>query len=207
MSKKTHLTRKTTEVPIIGQPKDISDFSVLPTKLDVLKYFEWVRNQLKLEGCYQPAKRVIAMRVALKIEELWKKASIPVCTTDNIRYMILKLHEQGEKLKKSSGGTRKHLKTYKVSVEKFKSNIVNNLFDICSCKCDLNNCHCPAAKKVPPIEREFLNDQRSIRIMTIGGCDKKQTKKLEKKIERKLKSFQSVINVSHQQTKNIELIS
>lgn len=44
MSKIPHLTRKTTDMPVIGQPINVSGFNVLPTKMDVLKYeyFEWV---------------------------------------------------------------------------------------------------------------------------------------------------------------------
>lgn len=100
MSTKTYLTRKTTDAPIIGQPVHIGAIKVLPSKIDVLRYFAWVRNQLKSEGCHHPEKKVIAMRVARKLEEIWKKASIPVSSTRNIVLMILKLHERCEKIKK-----------------------------------------------------------------------------------------------------------
>lgn len=201
MSKKAQSTRKSTDCRLIGQPKDISDINVLPTKLDVLRYFEWIRKHLKSEGCHQPEKKVIALPVALKLEELWSKASLPVSSTLlNIMYMILKLHEQCRNTKKSM---KKHSSRFKESVNKFKSNTVNRLFDICSCKCEVNNCCCPAAKKVPLIERAFLSDQRSQRLMIIGGCDKRErVKKMGKRIERKSK-----INASLQKIEKVGLTS
>lgn len=194
MSKKT--TRNSTGVPIVGQPLDISAINVLPTKSDVLRYFEWVRNQLKSDGCHAPEKKVIAKRVSLKLEEIWKRASIPVSSTNNIVFMILKLHERCEKIKKSSGCNTKNAKSFNVSVEKFKSDIVN-LFDICSCKCrDLEKCLCPAFRKVPKLEHAFLKDQKSLRMMIMGSIDAVETKKIEKRIKRKEKSMLSELNRS-----------
>lgn len=202
MSNKTYSTRKTTDSLIIGHPVDISVMNVLPTKVDVLRYFEWVRNQLKSEGCHQPERKVIAMHVARKLEEIWKKASIPVSSTNNIVFMILKLHERCEKIKKSSGCNPKNAKSFKTSFENFKSDIVNGLFDICSCKCkNLENCLCLAARKVPRLEHEFLNDQRSTRAMIIGGCDALESKKLKKRRTRQEKSLQSEQNRSLRLTK------
>lgn len=194
MSKKniSVTTRKCTEVTIVGQPLDISAYNVLPTKREVLKYFEFVRNELKFEGCHQPEKKVIAGRIAHKLEEIWKKASIPVSSTNNIVFMILKLYERCEKIKKSSGHSKKNIKSFKVAVDKFTSDIENSLFDICSCKCrDLDKCLCPTPKKVPKLEHPFLIDQRSSRAMIIGGIDQKETNKMEKRNKRKEKSMQS----------------
>lgn len=147
MSKKPHLTRQITDMPVIGQSIELSDFNVLPTKMDVLKYFEWVGIEMKQEGTHQPVKKVIAMRVALKIEEIWKRASIPYCGIKNTIFMVLKLHEQLEKIKKCSGPKRKYPNSYKDSVTSFKSKTETALFDICTCKCDLSNCICPSEKK------------------------------------------------------------
>uniref|UniRef100_A0A6P7F9D5 Uncharacterized protein LOC114326077 n=1 Tax=Diabrotica virgifera virgifera TaxID=50390 RepID=A0A6P7F9D5_DIAVI len=197
MSKKTNTitTRKCTEAPIVGQPLDISDINVLPTKSDVLRYFEWVRNQLKSEGCYQPQKKLIAMRVTHKLEQIWKKSSIPVSSTNNIVFMILQLHERCEKINKSSDCNTKNAKSFKVAVEKFRSDIDNSLFDICSCKCsELDKCLCPAPRKVPKLEHAFLTDQRNLRMMIIGGIDQAETKKIEKRNKRKEKSLQSKLS-------------
>lgn len=197
MSKKTNATtRKSTEVPIVGQPLDVSAINVLPTKSDVLRYFEWVRYHLKSEGCHQPQKKVIAMQVSRKLEEIWKKASIPVSSTNNIVFMVLKLHERCENIKKSSGPNTKNSKSFKVSVEKFKSDIVN-LFDICLCKCkDLEKCSCPSIRKVPKVEHAFLTDQRNLRKMIIGGIDLVETKKIEKRNKRQEKSLRSELNTN-----------
>lgn len=141
------------------------------------------------------------MRVARKLEQIWKKASIPVSSTNNIVFMILKLHERCEKIKKSECNT-KNAKSFKTSVETFRSDIVNSLFDICSCKCnDLEKCLCPPPRKVPQLEHEFLNDQRNLRVMIIGGIDAVERNKLEKRNKRNEKSLQSELNRSLQPTK------
>lgn len=60
---------------------------------------------------------------------------------------------------------------------------------------------CPAGRKVPPLEHEFLKDQRSLRVMIIGGRDAIESKKLKKRSKRKEKSLQSELNRSIQVTK------
>lgn len=206
MSKKPHVTRQTTDRPVIGQPIDVSEFNVLPTKMDVLKYFEWVRIEMKQEGIHQPAKKVIALRVALKLEEIWKRASIPVCGTKNTIFMVLKLHEQLEKIKKCSGPKRKYPNSYKDAVTSFQSKTETALFDICTCKCDLSNCICSIDKKVPALEHEFLLDQRGPRLMSIAECDKNETKKLKKRLERKSRS-QALMQVVVKKTEDENLKS
>lgn len=202
----TTMTRKNSEVPIVGHPLDISSSNVLPTKSDVLRCFEWERNKLKSEGCHQPEKKVIAMQVCRKLEQIWKKASIPVSSTNNIVFMILKLHERCEKIKKSSGSNTKNAKSFKASVEKFKFDIVNSLFDICSCKCsNLENCLCVATRKVPKLEHEFLTDQRNLRAMIIGGVDLKESIKVDKRNKRNEKSKQSYFKRVCQTTNTSDL--
>ena len=57
ISKKLIKEEKNTNWPIVGQLADISITNVLPTKLYMLQYFEWVRNQQKSKECYQPEKK------------------------------------------------------------------------------------------------------------------------------------------------------
>lgn len=195
MSTKPHLTRQTTEMPVVGHPIDVSGFNVLPIKMDVLKYFEWVLVEMKQEGIHQPTTKVIALRVSLKLQEIWKRASIPVCGTKNTTFMVLKLHEQLEKINKCSRPKRKYPNSYKDSVISFQSKNKTVLFDICTCKCHLSNCICSIDKKVPALEHEFLLDQRGPRLKTNAECDKNDTKKLKKRLERKSRS-QSVMQVA-----------
>ena len=55
------------------------------------------------------------------------------------------------------------------------------LFDICSCKCaDIYRCTCPKDCKVPAIDKPFLVDQRSFRMMSISRVDSVESKLLEK---------------------------
>ena len=92
----------------------------------------------------------------------------------------------------------KNAKSFKISVENFKSGNVKSLFYICSCKCnDLEKCLYLARNKVPPLEHWFLNDQRSLRVMIIAGRDTLESTKLKKRIKRKEKPSQLEINRNH----------
>lgn len=102
MSKTTQSTSRSkfTDLQIVGQPVDISASNVLPTKLDVPRYLEWVGNQLKPEECCQVDKGEIVMRV-IKPEQVYKKAPFLFHFQTSI-LMILKLHERCKKIKISS---------------------------------------------------------------------------------------------------------
>ena len=90
-----------------------------------------------------------------------------------------------KKIEKSSGKGR----TYINATAKFQTEVLEKLFDICCCKCPLNKCFCPAEKKVPAKEREFLDDQRTRRLMGIGGLDQAVTKKLRKRETRQVQDL------------------
>lgn len=78
-------TRANACMYIFDSEKDIlpEQTSVLPTYEDIIRCFQSVRLKLKGNGSKQPEAREVASIVATKIEEVWKKASIP--TTKNIR--------------------------------------------------------------------------------------------------------------------------
>ena len=62
------------------------------------------------------------------------------------------------------------------------------MFDICSCQCTLfDKCSCKKELKVPVREREFLTDQRTLKLMKIGDTDKVVSNMLKRKhIDRNL---------------------
>lgn len=71
-------------------------------------------------------------------------------------------------------------------IDEFKKD-ASRLFDISKCKCvDMAaGCKCSKQDRVPPNEREFLQDQRGPRRMVIGGIDEKETSRLKKRLARK----------------------
>ena len=67
-------TRSSAECLILGYPKEIS-WRVLPTYEDVMKYYQYVRLDMK-QG-REPSLKAIATVVVIQLENLWKYASIP----------------------------------------------------------------------------------------------------------------------------------
>ena len=59
------------------------------------------------------------------------------------------------------------------------------MFDICSCQCTLfDKCSCKKELKVPVREREFLTDQRTLKLLKIGDTDKVVSNMLKRKHHR-----------------------
>jgi len=66
------------------------------------------------------------------------------------------------------------------------------LFDIAACKCLQASCKCPKQNKIPPDERDFLQDHRTTRKLYVGNVDKITSAKLQKRYQRKLKEHARV---------------
>ena len=65
-----------------------------------------------------------------------------------------------------------------IKVKTFREEAKQKLFDICSCKCAFEACNCDKTRRVPSEEKDFLKDQRSMRLMYISSVDKVASKKL-----------------------------
>ena len=97
-----------------------------------------------------------------------------------IKRLVIKVQELSKysDAKKSSATYQEHLQS------------LENLFDICACKCFDNGarersaCKCPLACKIPALEWEFWVDQKTTRLMFIGKVDKVVSAKLQKKEKR-----------------------
>ena len=64
-----------------------------------------------------------------------------------------------------------NLPKLKAKLSKFES-FLTQLFEAAACKCHIfDTCRCKKDAKVPKVERAFLNDQRGLRKMIIGGID------------------------------------
>lgn len=179
-------TRKSTSCPIFGAPEEINE-NQLPTYKQVMKYYNLVRHQLKLENNSkkEPSINEISEIVSSKVEYLWRKASIPTVSHNRVMQLIKSYHAKCKNLLKSL----KRLSEEKI--QDFHRNS-ERLFDLSSCKCkDLELCKCSKDQKIPKEERAFLIDQRTERKMIMGTVDLLTSKRKRKLSDRniKLKSY------------------
>lgn len=218
MSKKLIKTRASATCPVFGYAKDISpNASQLPTYEEVMKCYFGVRIELKGDGSKQASSATVASVVASKVEQVWKRASLPVLSRERIIKLILAYNKKYQNLiKPIKGNISDFLQT---KLDTFKSDS-KRLFDISCCKClDFERCSCEKKRKVPKVERAFLQDQRSDRKMQIGGVDIVLTRSIEKRVERNQKELRrqleveepipstSGIHTAKRNTVNVEAIS
>lgn len=178
-------TRLQWDCPIFGYPKVLSD-TYLPTYDDVMKFYLYVRHELKPDiSSKEPKVSEILDIVMEKVENVWVKASITTVSRTRMLQMGKAYHDKYRNILRSKG--RKGTEHYDLAVEKFL-NDSKRLFDVASCKCKLfSECKCKKDKKVPVLEQEFLVDQRTNRKMCISTLDKSVTKILNQREERKSK--------------------
>ena len=72
------------------------------------------------------------------------------------------------------------------------------LFDTSACKWIFEVCSCDKNRTVPPVELTFLHDQRTLRLMAIGGVDKLASKKMALKLLRKAKELRTARSINMQ---------
>ena len=169
-------TRSSAKCPIFGYPKEIS-WRVLPTYEDVMKYYQYVRLDMK-QG-REPSLKAIATTVVIQLENLWKYASIPHLSRKRITSMLRQYRTKMNNLLKSES---KGSKNYKNKLKTMQDSAQKTLFDISACKCsDFKLCNCKRENQVPLAERAFLSDQRSSRCMAIDRVDKASTRANQKR--------------------------
>lgn len=167
-------TRSETLCPVFGTPIQLKE-TVLPTYADVMKHYLWVRNQLLWKGNKKdPSIKDISEIVSHDVARIWKKASIPVVSEQEIIRLIKKFNEKYKNIKKIS----KSRKTAEKAKNDFFNHANSTLFDISACKC-LNYEQCKCSVKIPRMERSFLTDQRNERKMVIGSIDVSTSRKLK----------------------------
>jgi hypothetical protein len=177
-------TRKTTMCPVFGTPQELSGI-VLPTYESVMKCYMWWKHKLKpTSDTKEPTVMDICERVSLEIEKIWHTASIPVTSHKRVLQLIRAYHDKYRKLMKPYKG-RHNDKSYMSKLLCFGEESKENLFDIAACKCMARKCLCKKECKVPCEEQEFLNDQRTTRLMCISTVDKTTTTKLKKRLKRR----------------------
>ena len=175
--------RRSSECPIFGSPKNISE-RCLPTYKEVMKYYIYVRLQIKQRK--DPLFKAIAAVVAQSLEILWKKASIPHLSRKRITSMLQQNRHKMNNLLKSKS---KNCDNYKRKFQLLQDLAHKNLFDVSACKClDIERCTCKLKNRVPLAERDFLCDQRSDRRMVITELDKVSTILNKKRKKRRLET-------------------
>ena len=93
-------TRKAVKCPVFGSPSQVSE-NELPTYKDVIKFYLFVRNSLKASSTSkEPPVAVIAERVCVKVEEIWRRASIPVVSHKRVIQLLRSYHDKYMKLLK-----------------------------------------------------------------------------------------------------------
>lgn len=191
-------TRAKTLCPIFGQGSDFNN-RVLPTFYDVMKCCIDVRDKrMPHANSKEATVHEISQIVVHKVEDIWRRASIPIVSTNRAMKILKDYHKKYMNLKKSS-----HRKqSFQIKIDLFVNEATKKLFDIAACKCvDFTICACQKSHKVPKIEQTFLTDQRTTRKMAISNVDKKMTHTLTRREERKMKSSKS-----EKQTDKIEAV-
>lgn len=172
--------------PVFGiYPYDLTE-SQLPSYQDVLLCYQFERFRIgRLRGDnYEPRSKEVSEIVAKKVENIFKKSSIPIVSHTRVLQMLTTYHKKFLTLKQMFLRNQIGLRSKR---DDFVSSAAE-LFDIAACKCiSFSSCNCPKERKVPIIEQPFLLDQRTRRIGRIGSVDLPETKKITKRNERKEK--------------------
>lgn len=189
-------TRLNFECPIFGHPKVLSEIC-LPTYDDVMRYYIYIRHELKPDpSSKEPSVSEILDVLMKKVELVWIKSSIPTVSRTRMVQMGKAYHDKYRNILRSKG--RKGTESYDLAVERFL-NESKRLFDVASCKCKLfSECKCSKEKKVPVLEQMFLVDQRTDRKMCISTVDKSVTKILRQREDRKLKVIRQELKYKQQ---------
>ena len=177
-------TRKNARCPVFGMPQELPE-NVLPTYQSVMRYYVLVKQRLKWNNNNKDASVAdIAQQVAVSVENIWLKSSIPLVSHKRVLNMIRSYHDKYMKLIKPLKG-RQNDEKYRRKIFEFREEGSSKLFDIAACKCALDKCDCVKEHKVPVAEKPFLCDQRTCRLMYISTLDRATTNKLIKRNNRK----------------------
>ena len=117
------ITRAASSHSILGKPRELRK-NQLPTSADVFRAYD---HYLKTEKAGTSHERVT--RVALEVKELYDRASIPTANVGSIATRIKRLVAKVQELGKYSN-TKKSSVKYEWNLQSLE-----NLFDICACKC------------------------------------------------------------------------
>ena len=119
----TPITRKQSEIWLIGQMSDSLSNTKLPSKKEVMALFyhyKKVHKQTVREACHSAASDVL---------EVWEKARIPTRRNKHVIDKIEDLFKDYEKLRKNKENKAKRSETLKTKEETWRAGL-EDLFDI-----------------------------------------------------------------------------
>lgn len=170
-------TREVLRCPVFGDPQKLNN-NMLPTYCDVIKYYLWLRNNmLELNKGKDPSVKDLCEIIAIDIEKIWIKASIPTISHQQVVARLISYYCKYKSIKKLRSNEKKRM---------FYQDSLKKLFDIATCKC-MSRKVCKCVTKVPIAEENFLKDQRNDRKMYIGSVDKAMTQSIRRSEIRKRK--------------------
>ena len=144
----------------------------MPLQKEVIWHFEYLRGKLSEKSVkFQkkaPGYNDVRVQLLDDIISLWVKSGLPVLSKIRIE---TKLKEMLQKWKLASKRARKS------KGDLANCNWLDQLFDICKCKCKYEKvkvhqgkvlCSCSFEDRVPAVEIDFLMDQRGERKKMLG---------------------------------------
>ena len=160
--------------------------NALPLQKEVISHFGYLRGKLSENPVKvqkkAPGHNDVGVQLLDDTIGLWVKSGLPVLSRIRVE---TKLKEMLQKWKLASKRARKS------KGDLTNCNWLNQLFDICKCKCKYEKvkvdqgkvlCSCSFEDRVPAVEIDFLMDQRGEREMMLGwskdiSFPRKQSKK------------------------------
>lgn len=142
---------------IFGAPRVFNE-EKLPTKQDVIRRIFLAYEDNFVDKGRSEYLGMFISEIRDEIIAIWKKTPIPILTINGIDTKIKRLIEQYHR---DSKHKMRHV--YQQFVEECEK-----LFDIAQCKCDIGNCNCPTAGKIPKMYQDFIVDQRGERQLSIS---------------------------------------
>lgn len=153
----TQLTEETETMPF--EPHVLSE-EMLPTKGDVLRYLLYLRSEHHKRTNQNEKLKSFAEAVTNKISNIWKHTNVPLISHKSIYNKVVKSVENYQYYSKNN-------KTHKYT--KYVS-LLETLFDVALCRCDIVNSHCKCKQiehRIPDHAKAFMIDQRTERKMKI----------------------------------------
>ena len=183
MSVSKRLRAERTDCPVVGKPQPMKN-DQLPLVSDILRAYLYANcDPYSTVSAKQPPWKSTREMLCSQVEDIWKRASIPIVSTRRIHQMLDKWKDKFRNILRPYKQRQSEI-SYNNRLVAFRDECLK-LFDVASCKCLAAVCHYPADQKVPERERCFLHDQRNDRKMYIGREDKKVSRDLFKRFKRK----------------------
>ena len=182
------VTREQASCVIFGGSQNFPP-NVLPTYTDVMKkYFQYRQDMRTPNGKY-PSSFDISHELCYEVKQIWKKTSLSIVTLAQAIEKLRSFHSKYKILRAYKERKDRPSHQRRLSNFCYKAYFPFYLI-ICKCPDMIFNCKSPVENKVLLKEHEFLEDQKGLKKMVIGGNDKKEKSKLKRNAERNESTLQ-----------------